>query len=289
MQVPKIKLIAMDLDGTLLKNDKTIDEHTLDRILKAQEEGIIIVIATGRNKGGISFVYEPLKLETQGNNYVAGINGQIIYSFKDKEYDVDRVLNGEDAKNIMHVARRMNFECISCCGYDHYDLVSKRFKFLKNMRSIIFGKPMDYGLAQGQRKFIEIHTPDYEIHQDINKVILIQTPRYFDRNIKKIRAELKDYDILRVGGAWVELMPKGVNKGNAILKIAEKNGIKKEEILCFGDAENDLSMFECIPHCIAMGNAMDIVKKKAFDVTDTNENAGIGKSLDTYVFQRNED
>ena len=81
-------------------------------------------------------------------------------------------------------------------------------------------------------------------------------------------------------------MPKGVNKASAILKIAEANGISKEEILCFGDAENDLSMMQQIPHSIAMGNAMNIVKEAAFDICDSNMEAGIAKALDKYIFQK---
>ena len=101
-----------------------------------------------------------------------------------------------------------------------------------------------------------------------------------------MRKELRDYDLLKVGPGWIELMPKGVNKASAILKIAEANGISKEEILCFGDAENDLSMMQQIPHSSAMGNAMNIVKEAAFDICDSNMEAGIAKALDKYIFQK---
>lgn len=285
MRMPNIKLIAMDLDGTLLRDDKTIDAHTKECLLKAQERGIIIVIATGRDKGGIDFVYEPLQLEHQGNNYIAGVNGQIIYSFQKKEYFVDTVLTGKDAKKIMQVAKKYNCEAISCCGYDHYDLISPTLKFLKHVRSWIKGKPADYGLNQGKRNFIEIHDADFEITQDINKIILVQTPNFFRKHLTSIRKELHDYELLAVGPAWIEIMPKGVNKGSAVLKIAAENGITKDEILCFGDAENDLSMMKQITHGIAMGNAMQCVKDAAFEVCDTNMKEGIAKTLEKYIFQ----
>lgn len=281
-----IKMIAMDLDGTLLKDDKTIDELTKDRLMKAQDMGIILVIATGRDKGGIDFVYEPLQLEHRGNNYVAGVNGQIIYSFKHKEIMLDKVLNGEDAKKVMRVAQKYNCECISCCGYDHYDLISKRLKFAKKISSMIFGKPMDYGMNQGKRNFIQIHTPEYEITQDVNKIILTQSASHFKKYMKQIKEELADYDILKVGAGWIEIMPKGVTKGKALMKIANINNIQKDEILAFGDAENDLSMMYEITYGIAMGNAMDIVKEAAYEVCDTNENSGIAKTLDKYIFHK---
>lgn len=286
MMDKNIKLIALDLDGTLLRHDKTIDEMTKDRLLRAQDQGIHIVIATGRDKGGIDFVIEPLELSTRGDNYIAGVNGQIIYSFKKQEYHVNDVLNGKDASKILQVAKKFNCEAICCCGYDHYDFISYRLKFFKKIRSLMMGRPMDYGMKQGKRNFIEVHDASIEITQDINKVIFIQTPKFFEKNLDTMRAELHEYDLLKVGPAWIELMPKGVNKGSSILQIAASHGIDKDEILCFGDAENDLSMMEQITHGIAMGNAMDCVKEKAFEVCDTNMNAGIAKTLDKYIFDK---
>lgn len=281
-----IKLVAMDLDGTLLRDDKTIDEVTKEKLIQAQKAGIILVIATGRDKGGIDFVYEPLQLETLGNNYVAGVNGQVIYSFKKKEYRLNDVLNGEDAKKIMRVAKKYNCEAISFCGYDHYNLISRRLKVFKKIRSLKHGKPMDYGMNQGKRNFIRIHTPEHEITQDINKIILTQSASHFRKHILAIREQLSDYELFMVGNEWVEVMPKGVSKGQAILEIAEENGISKDEILAFGDAENDLSMMHAITHGIAMGNAMQCVKEVAYEVCDTNMNQGIAKTLDKYIFNK---
>lgn len=287
MEHLNIKLIAMDLDGTLLRDDKTIDDQTMDRLFRCQQQGIILVLATGRDKGGIDFVSEPLQL-AKGNNYIAGVNGQIVYSFAKQEYWVDRMMDADDAHHVLAIAQKYDCEAVCCCGYDHYDFISKRQKLLKQMRSKIQGKPMDYGLNEGKRNFIPIDDATITITQDINKFILIQTPRFFKKYLGAIRKELIDYEILEVGPAWIEIMPKGVSKGNAILQIAMANGIDREDILCFGDAENDLSMMDVIPHGIAMGNAMEVVKQAAFAITDTNMNAGIAKALDRYVFHQNE-
>ena len=257
-----IKLIALDLDGTLLTTQKTIDEETKKRLIKAQEMGISITIATGRDKGGIDFVYEPLELEHRGDNFVAGVNGQIIYDFHKKEYYVDKVLDGNDAKKVMALGMKYNFEVISCCGYDFYDLISKRLKAMKKVRSVVFGRPMDYGF---------------------NKCVLIQTASFFKKHLPHLRRELKDYDLLEVGPAWIEVMPKGVSKASALLRIGKKLGISTEEMMAFGDAENDMEMIKTVKYGIAMGNAMDSLKKAAWDVTDTNDQMGIAKALDNQL------
>lgn len=280
-----IKLIALDLDGTLLTSEKTIDPLTKEKLQEAMKMGVHIVIATGRDKGGITFVSEPLGLEN-GNHYVAGVNGQIIYDFKRKEYTVDDVFDGNDARHIMKVAKKYNFEAISCCGYDHYDYISRRLRFMKKLNSMLHGKPMDYGFNQGKRRFITIHDENFEITQDINKFVLIQTASFFKKYLPVIKEELEDYDIVKVGEAWIEVMPKGVSKGSALSKIGEKEGISSDEMMAFGDAENDLSMFVHVKYGIAMGNAMDSLKQIAYDVTDTNDNMGIAKALDKYVLHK---
>lgn len=280
-----IKLIALDLDGTLLTNKKTIDEQTKQRLLTAQKQGIVIVIATGRDKGAIEFVYKPLQLEHLGNNFVAGVNGQIIYDFHKKEYFVDRVLGEQDAKRINACAKKYNFECICCCGYDNYDYISRRLKAVKKLRSLFFGKPMDYGFNEGKRRFIPIHDANYTITQDVNKCVLIQSAAYFKKNLAMLRNELFDYELLSVGPAWIEVMPKGVSKGTALLRIGKELGISTDEMMAFGDAENDMEMIRTVKYGIAMGNAMESIKQAAFYVTDTNEKMGIAKALDTFVFQ----
>lgn len=279
-----IKMIALDLDGTLLRNDKTIDPLTLTQIKRAQEQGIIITIASGRDKNGTRFVYEPLGLEN-GNNYLALVNGQMIYSFARKEYELDEVLGNEDAQKILQTVKQYDVEAIFCCGYDFYDYISKRQRMKKHLARVIHGQPMDYGLAKGhgERNFITIKEKN-DFTQDINKVVLVHTQRYFRRHLNEIRDLLKDYDLLEVGPQWIEIMPKNVNKASALAHIAKENGFTLDEVIAFGDAENDIEMIRRCGYGIAMGNAMQQVKDVAFAQTATNEEQGIAKALATYVF-----
>ena len=280
-----IKLIALDLDGTLLTSKKTIDEETLKRLLKVQEMGIHIAITTGRDKGSIDFVSKPLQLE-KGNNYVVGVNGQVVYDFYHKEYSVDTLFEAKDAIKVNRVGAKYGFEVITFCGYDKYDFISRRLKFKKKLMSVFLGAPMDYGLKQGHHRFTHIHDSDYVITQDINKFCLIQSAAFFKKHLASIREELSEYDILEVGPTWIEVMPKGVSKGSALIKLGEKIGVSPDEMMAFGDAENDLSMFQSVRYGIAMGNAMDSLKRYAYDVTDTNDQMGIAKALDKYIFKK---
>ena len=146
-----IKCLAFDLDGTLLRSDKTMDPRTVHSIKKAMAQGIHVVIASGRDKNGCKFVYEPLELD-KGNHFLALVNGQIIYDFKNLEYDLDDVLTNEDAIKIQRICKEFNVEGIFQCGYDFYSYVSSLNRMKKKVKSLIFNEPEDYGLKEDNPK-----------------------------------------------------------------------------------------------------------------------------------------
>lgn len=86
-----------------------------------------------------------------------------------------------------------------------------------------------------------------------------------------------------VGPGWLEIMPKGVSKASALKKIAEKVGVSLNEVMAFGDAENDIAMIEEAGIGVAMGNAMDTLKEKADLVTATNNENGIGQVIEALL------
>lgn len=276
-----IKILAFDLDGTLLKSDKSMDVRTVEAIERAKAQGMHVVIASGRDKNGCKFVYEPLGLE-EGPHFLALVNGQIIYDFAHKEYDLDDVLSTEDGLKIQEVCRKYNVEGIFCCGYDFYSYISRFGRLKKNVKNLVLGEPTDYGLKAGSelRNFIDLPYKDISLKQDINKVCLVHSASFFEKNIEKMKEDLKDFDVLLVGPGWMEIMPKGVSKASAIEKIAKKLGYSMENVMAFGDAENDIEMIKEAGIGVAMGNAMDSVKKVADVVTSSNDENGIGQVID---------
>ena len=249
-----------------------------------------VVLATGRDRAGCEFVYKPLGLE-EGENYLALVNGQILYDFAKKEYDVDDVLTPEDSVKIQNVCRKYGVEGIFCCGYDFYSYLTTPGRVRKQLRRIITGEPGDYGLkaASDERTVANLPSKGKVITKDINKVCMIHSPRFFEKNLPKLREELKDYDLLMVGKDWLEIMPRGVSKASGLQKVAERVGCTMEEVMAFGDAENDIPMLQEAGIGVAMGNAMETAKEAASYVTDTNENNGIGKAIDLVLAGREDE
>lgn len=133
-----IKCLSFDLDGTLLLDEsKRMDPRTVNSIQRAMAQGMHVVIASGRDKNGCKFVYEPLGLEN-GNHFLALVNGQIIYDFENKEYDLDDVLTTEDGIKIQKVCKGFGVEGIFQCGYDFYSYISSLNRVKKKVKNAIF-------------------------------------------------------------------------------------------------------------------------------------------------------
>ena len=275
-----VKVMAFDLDGTLLRSDKTVDPRTADAIKRAMDAGIHIVLASGRDRAGCEFVYKPLDLD-KGPNYLALLNGQIVYDFANKEYDVDRVLEADDSLAIQKVCKKYGVEGIFCCGYDFYSYLTRSGRLKKNLRRIVFGKAGDYGLANNKdkRTFSQLPVSMEPITKDINKVCMVHSPKFFEHRLPELRKELADYDLVLVGKDWLEIMPKGVSKASGLKKIVEKVGCSMDEVMAFGDAQNDLDMIREAGIGVAMGNAMADVKRAADYVCGTNNDNGIGETI----------
>ena len=108
----------------------------------------------------------------------------------------------------------------------------------------------------------------------------------FTKKLHQIQTYLqkeKSLSAFFAGAAIMDIVPFGVSKGHAVQKIMEQLQLTPEEVLCFGDSQNDVSMFETVTHSIAMSNAIDELKEKALAVTDTNDRDGIAKMIEQYV------
>lgn len=130
---------------------------------------------------------------------------------------------------------------------------------------------------------MKIHDMICKNEKDIIKFEIISLN---DKKLKLFRKELKDIKEIEVASSSkknVEVTTKGVSKGNALKFLCEYFNIKKEEVMAIGDSENDISMLQYAGFGVAMGNAIDTVKKEAEFITETNDNDGVAKAIEEYV------
>ncbi len=274
-----MQMIVTDLDGTLLNNQKHLTTYTREVLIRAQKQGIKVILATGRNYYSLKDIYQALEMDKHQCGGIIGVNGLEYYDFCDQSYQKGAMISSEDATSLMRFFGRRLFDVQLMNDDKVYECIHPLLRTAKRIVMRLLHK--NYGETfEGQYHTIPIkttHTVDFSI----NKVGLIQLPCYF--KIWK-RTFLKRYGdrfvMVRVSFGWCEIMAKGVSKGAMLEQVAKKYNIPLEDIYVFGDGENDLSMLELVEHSYAPTNALDNVKKQAHYSCLSNNEDGVAHTID---------
>lgn len=269
----KYRLIAFDLDGTILKNDKTLSERSLRALRAAHEAGALIVPATGRIYRGVP---APLR-EAPFARYFIVINGAKVYDAKE-----DAVLSRAEIPNelALRLAEHMDgLDVIYDCYKNDWGYVSRA----------MYERAGDYISDRGILElFYRSRTPVEDLkaylRTDGGSVQKMQM-HFRDMRAKKRQLELLPglFPEIAVSSSVpsnIELNIAAANKGAALAALCSALGISPGETLAFGDGTNDLSMIRAAGLGVAMGNADFAVKAAADTVCDDNEHDGPAKLLE---------
>ena len=267
------KLIALDMDGTLLTSEKVISEDTKKALKKAEEKGVKVVLATGRPLAGITRFLEELDL-FKGDDYALSFNGGLVLNTKTEEKVYEACLKGSDLKYMYKIAQELNVNIHAFSARE----------------GLITPKMSQYTEHESRLNGIDVTIRDFnEVDDDevIVKIMLIDPQEKLDEAIKKLPAELfEKYSTFKSAPFFFEVTNKKVDKGMGLKKLGEHLGIKQEEIIACGDAENDLSMIKYAGLGVAMANAMDVVKENADYITASNDEGGIVKVIEEFILSK---
>lgn len=269
-----IKLIAIDMDGTLLNEKKHIDKAQKEAIHEAVEAGIKIVLCTGRPLYGILPFYEELGLsELDSEGYVILNNGCSIHKTKDWEL-IDQVnFTSDDIDYLYKFSEGYDINFTLVNDYYYFNIGRKPTDELITDAGFVFSDITNISLKEaknGKHKII--------------KIMFLGNPNIMADFQKENENILKDKYSSVLSQPYVyEILPKGNNKGTGLKKLAKKLGIKQEEIMAIGDGNNDIEMFEYANYSVAMENGTELAKKAAKYQTDSNENDGVAKAIRKYA------
>ncbi len=268
-----IKIIAVDLDGTLLTSNNQILPET-ERVLKqVSRQGIKVVLATGRPLSGAMPYNRQLELMGK-DQYDIVFNGAVIQDLAGNIL-MNQKMGYQDFTNMLRLQRlahvNLHFETPDCfwtCDRDIGTNLANNGAVTNNM--------------------IKIRRPE-EIPQafSFNKIgfSLIDDLQEMDKLWNNIPEWVfKKYDVVRSFAEIIEINDKIASKGNALIQLADRLKIQQKDVMIFGDQGNDISMFSN-PNFkkIAMGNAIELIKDKADYVTDDNNHNGIAKAIKKFV------
>ncbi len=267
------KLIAIDVDGTLINSNHELSEQNINAINKAVEMGIYVVVATGRCPTGVYKFLNRINFKDK-ESYIISHNGSIIVNAKTKELIPYSSLTGKEYKELQKIGKELGFKVYA---FDRDACIADEFH--------IFAKE---DVSHNEIEFRQINFEKLPDDHPVIRVLFSGEENYINDNLNKIPSELFErFTTMRSHKTLFEFLRKGNSKGAALKALAETLGIKREEVMCIGDAENDIYMMEYAGFSVAMGNAMDAVKKAANYVTKTNDESGVAYALEKFVLNEN--
>lgn len=263
------KLIAVDMDGTLLNEDKKISKANFDMIQKAKKQGKKVVIATGRPLLGVKKHLKHLDLISD-DDYVIAFNGSLVQTTKSGHIISKTTLTLEDYKELYAVSREMSVHIHALTNTNVTTPVDNKYT---HVEADINGIPIEV-----------MPVEEIDDSTTIVKVMFIDEPELLDEIIPKLPKSITDkYTILRSAPYFLEFLHKSVNKGAGVEAVAKELGLRSEEVICIGDAGNDVAMIEYAGLGVAMENAFDEVKEIASYVTRSNDNDGVAHVIKKFM------
>lgn len=279
-----IKLIASDMDGTLLNDNHEIDKETAEAIKKAEESGIIFVISTGREYENVKYILDKRDIRCQcilsnGAEY-RDENGNIL--------DVINI-NENSAKEIIQIFKDNNISARMFTDKGIFT-TSTREKALEELtfRTLTFDKNLTKEeakkIAEKENfftclKYVEDVEKFFEDGIEIRKFVAFHEDIELLNKLKRQIGKIGGLAISSSFNDNIEITDINAQKGIILEKVITKMGIDKKDVVILGDSFNDYSMFEIFEESVAMKNAIPEVKKIAKYITDTNDNQGVAKAI----------
>ncbi|WBW98797.1 Cof-type HAD-IIB family hydrolase [Oceanirhabdus sp. W0125-5] len=268
----KYKMICLDMDGTLLTSDKRISEKNKEYLRRIKDRGVIIAVCTGRLLISAKYFANLIGEEVD----VIASNGALVIDKNDNEI-YESHLGYENGICALEIMKNNNI-------YPHF--YSRDTVYTEKMAysSIFYQK---YNEAAGNDKykvkFNMVKNWDETLRVNENKIMKAVGMSEDINLIRKIRSQLSENSNMEVVYSHnknFEVMKKGVSKGNSIGILAAHYGISRDEIVAFGDSNNDVSMLKYAGLGVAMGNGTKEIKENSDFITLSNDEDGVAHGIE---------
>ena len=262
---PTIKLVAVDLDGTLLNDSKQVSRQTVDALRCLPTRGVRVVIASARPPRSVRHVYAELGLDTLQINY----NGALIWDEPGRRAVYHRPMDGSVVRDIIDAVR------------DRYEEVLVGCEILDRWCTDRFDQT--YTTETGRLFKPDLVAPlDEFCNQPVTKLLLLADPVTITR-LDPVLIDLPhDVSIVRSDPQLIQIMDSGASKGGALRMVAAHYGVAMPQVMAIGDAVNDVPMLEAAGVAVAMDNAHPDVKRVADWVAPSNNDHGVHAALVRY-------
>lgn len=272
MNQNQVKLIAIDMDGTLLNSQKEIPKENIKAIQEATAAGIKIVLCTGRPRSGIVPHFEKLGLSEE--EFIIMNNGCSTYETKNWTLLESESLSRSEMEELLQACEDFPGVALTFTGEKSYYVVGNEVPEL-----VAYDAGTVFTEAKA-RSLEEI----FEEGQVIFQAMYMAESEPLDAFQNAVQDILnQSYSTVRSQEYIFEVMPQGATKASGLKRLVEKLDINRDQIMALGDAANDLEMLQFVGQSVAMGNASDDIKSLSKYVTLTNDQSGVAYAIRTWA------
>lgn len=287
-----IRWIVTDMDGTLLDSKDRISEKTREVLLACQKKGIRLILASGRSYVRLMTYAKQLELERYDGCLIE-VNGLALNRLQTKERQVFAQLGRRDIEILFPLLEKFQVEIQGYEDESLYYWIPEWQKPLKRREREEKGYPPEHPLVAGAWSRVGSNINNYpnlreifsmqELPDRINKLNCTDEPEKIGQVYEVLKENFRGkYEFARTCPRLIEIAPAGITKGQTLRRFMEQRGMRRDEVIVFGDGENDTDMFRQVKYGIAMGNAAAYVKEQAYDVTLSNDEDGLTAALEKY-------
>lgn len=265
----RYRMIALDLDGTLNNDNKEISDRTRDALIAVQKQGVIVALASGRPAPGLKRESDILELEKY-NGILLSYNGGKVVDAATKKVLYEKCVPKELAKRLLKHIEAFPVTPLVDDGIDYYATSREAFMLEFECRLNNLGAKIVENVADS-------------INFNPAKVLIAAPNEFLMPVVDQIKEPFRtEFSFFHSSSYFLEATMKGINKGSSLQNVCDNLGIRREEVIAFGDEQNDLKMIEFAGLGVAMGNASDKLKAVADEVTLTNNEDGIAHIIEKY-------
>lgn len=275
MEQRDIRLVGLDLDGTVLDSNKQISARTLQTIARANAQGCLVIPATGRPLAAVPREF----LEIPGVDYAVTSNGATVVETATGNILCKTWLTVEQVQEVRRLVEGL---------YLVWDVFveGQGYTQQKDLDRVAQWAPKGMeGYLAKTRKPVE------DMEEFIGRQVGFEKCNlFFDDEAKRSKArqlieQLGCYTVVSSTESNLEISAPGADKGTALLALGRKLGIAPQQVMACGDSENDAAMLQAVGLSVAMGNAPESIRQLSHTVTDTNDRDGVAKALERYVLR----
>lgn len=268
-----IKMIAMDMDGTLLHHDEEFSKETIEYLQLCQKAGYTLCFSSGRSTLSLEMLYQKAGLSSD-NLYFIGFNGSRVSSADEKTLLLDAGLSLDLMRRLIAHVKPMGVSLV---------LSDQAGLYIQSDDEIQARYIRHYETSKKGRVHLCKRLED-AVSAPPSKLLITADEKYMDKIMPDIITPFKSEGHFSLSGpGYLEVIPAGINKGTSLKLLAEHLGISLKDVIAFGDNYNDIEMIQTAGIGVAMGNAVDELKKVADDVTVSHQDNGVIKYLEKHL------